>query len=216
MNKHYIPSLTNHAGLGLTIQDWLSVDITMVACDLASVLVRPGISVLSQFDNLSCFWNWPGKIVLNFAAVTMNSKGFFEIRSPDSGEKLMFTDQELINIVKVLGPDYLLFTPALLPILSKHFDNYLHDFQENNQPSEDALKGVVYTKDGYFFILDPQNEKKVAPLDDTCQCPACNNQMTCAYFFHLYRHVPLLSQRWLIMHNQWMKHHGPERFIDQR
>ena len=72
---------------------------------------------------------------------------------------------------------------------------------ESNQPAEQALQGNVYRSDGSISILDKAFELDFNRLAADCNCPVCEQALTCAYFHHLYQQTPLLAQRFLIQHN---------------
>ncbi len=189
MNTNYIPNLTSPAGQVLTIADWTAAGVTIASCDLSALLVKPGILILKQLNNLKQYWHWPGQLLLNTSDLSPNHSGMIQIRSAFDGRKLNFTQEEISDLIKQLKPDCL---PA---------------FKINNQPAEDALKGKIYTENKHAFsIQDNCYNQDFSLLDSTCECPACQAQLTRAYFHHLDTQTPLLCHRWLIMHNQWMTH----------
>ncbi|MDX2346037.1 MAG: hypothetical protein QNK11_04115 [Legionella sp.] len=195
MNKNYMPSLTHPSGQVLTAADWTAAGVHTASCDLAALLVKPGIKFLKNLDNIKQYWNWPDKLLLNTAGLLPNKSGMIQIRSAFDGRKLNFTVEEITALIQQLKPDS---------------DN---SFKVNNAPSEDALNGVVYTSApadkprGVGSIQDISNTQNFSVLDQNCGCPACKADLTRAYFHHLYVHTPLLCHRWLVMHNQWMTHH---------
>ncbi|MCH9756210.1 MAG: hypothetical protein K0U37_03320 [Gammaproteobacteria bacterium] len=196
MNTHYIPSLTCAAGQVLTVADWASVGVNIASCDLASLLIKPGLKTLEQLNHLKAYWDWPGELLLDLSSLSFDSFDKCSIRSPFDGRTICFTKEAILNLVEHLNPDY----------KSLSFQNNTHTLRMNNKPSEDALKGFIYTKNTTFSICDETQAKHFEVLDSSCACSACKAGFTRAYFHHLYLHTPLLCHRWLIMHNQWMIH----------
>jgi queuine/archaeosine tRNA-ribosyltransferase len=194
MNTDFIPNLTHASGQVLTIADWTAAGVHIATCDLSALLVKPGIKCLNDLNNLKQYWDWPGQLLLNRSDLTPNKTGMIQIRSAFDGRILKFTEEEISALIQHLKPDYL--APD--------------DFKENNAPSEDALKGVIYTskntENNTFSIQDKKNTLDFSVLDENCACPGCKAKLTRAYFHHLYAHTPLLCHRWLIIHNQWMTH----------
>ncbi len=203
MNTDYIPSLTHPSGQVLTIENWLAARVDIVSCDLAALLLKPGVDVLKNLKNLKQYWSWPGKILLNLSNLSLNAKKQCRIRSVFDGRILSFSKAEIIMLVTALKPDYI--------TASKDFEELegkAHALKENNQPAEDALEGIIYTKTAQFFLRDKQYEKAFISLEERCKCSTCKAGLTRAYLHHLYQHTPLLCQRFLVMHNLWVIH-GP-------
>ncbi|MDF1677361.1 MAG: hypothetical protein P1U32_01540 [Legionellaceae bacterium] len=207
MNILYIPSLTHPSGQVLTTADWTAAHVDIVAVELASLLIRPGIEYLKQLKDLKAYWHWHGKMLLNLTSLTANKKGIFQVRSPFDGQILCFEKLTLLQLVETLKPDYITFSSDLMPTDEVLLQKKAHDLHENNAPSEDALNGIIYTSDEPFNLQDKAYTNDFSVLDATCACPACKEKLTRAYFQHLYQHTPLLCHRWLIMHNQWLTHH---------
>ncbi len=192
MNTDYIPNLTHPSGQVLTTADWTAAGVNIATCDLSALLIKPGIKYLSQLKNLKQYWHWPGQLLLNTSDLLRNKAGMIQIRSLFDGRILKFTEEEIAALIQHLKSD----------------DIAEDNFKENNAPSEDALKGVIYTSENTTFsIQDKKNELDFLMLDQNCACPACQAKLTRAYFHHLYVHTPLLCHRWLIIHNQWITHH---------
>lgn len=82
------------------------------------------------------------------------------------------------------------------------------DFQNNgislietDAPSQEAMLGRVYSREGTLDLTEPKTEMQFATIDAECVCPTCSQQLTRAYLHHLFAHTPLLCQRFLIQHN---------------
>ncbi|MCH9717512.1 MAG: hypothetical protein K0U24_00200 [Gammaproteobacteria bacterium] len=209
MNTDYLPNLTDPAGQVLTTADWAETGVHIASCDLAALLVKPGITTLSKLSTLKHYWSWPGEILLNLSSLPLNKQGVFQVHSTFDGRTLRFTQEDILKLIEQLKPDYLTCSDEFKPLISKHFQNYQHDLKVNNQPSEDALNGIIYTHNNIRFNIQKDTcTNDFWVLGSSCKCPACAAELTRAYFHHLYVHTPLLCQRWLIMHNQWITHHS--------
>lgn len=71
---------------------------------------------------------------------------------------------------------------------------------ESDKPSEDAYKGLVYSRDGVINLGESKNHT-FDVIESSCKCPTCQQKLTSAYLHHLYMNTPLLCQRFLIQHN---------------
>jgi queuine tRNA-ribosyltransferase len=205
----FIPSLTHEAGAVLTVSDWVSIDVKLASCDLSDLLLKPGIAVLKQLDCLKTYWDWPGELVLNALSLPNHSSGQCVIRSKYDGSILRFTYEEILALIRHLNPDYVALPAYLLSLTTQKFPDILEkciEYSECDKPGQDALKGLMYTSSDQrtFLITDKKYAMDFSVMDDACACPACADGFTRAYFHHLYAHTPLLCQRWLVMHNQWM------------
>ena len=210
----FIPSLTGEAGAVLTVSDWVSIDVKRASCDLSDLLVKPGMAVLKQLEDLKSYWDWPGELVLNVLSLPKNSSGQCVIRSKYDGRILRFTYEEILSLMQQLKPDHVALPAYLLPLATQAYPDVIqkqveHDqavFSHGDKPGQDALKGLMYTsnKASTFLITDKQYAMDFSVMDEQCACPACEDGFTRAYFHHLYTHTPLLCQRWLVMHNQWL------------
>lgn len=215
----FIPSLTSEAGGALTVSDWLSIEVTRASCDLSNLLVKPGMAVLKQLDNLKAYWDWPGELVLNALLLPTNTSGQCVIRSHYDGRILRFTHTEILELIRQLNADYIALPSYFLPLVTQEFPEMLSKLVENDEefyrngdkPGQDALQGIMYTscEKEHDCITDKTHALSFVPIDEQCACPACADGFTRAYFYHLYVHTPLLCQRWLVMHNQWMMRHMP-------
>lgn len=206
MNTDYIPSLTDTAGQVLTVADWTATGVHIASCNLACLLVKPGITTLKALNHLKQYWDWPGKLLLNLSSIPQNIQGQCSIRSRFDGRILNFSQEEILNLVEHLNPDYVTLPAYLDAFSGERFQNQKHNLHDNNKPAEDALNGLIYTTENPLSICDDSNTKDFSILDNTCQCSGCEAGFTRAYFHHLYQHTPLLCHRWLIMHNLWMTH----------
>ncbi|MDF1827538.1 MAG: hypothetical protein P1U39_04605 [Legionellaceae bacterium] len=211
----FVPSLTDEAGSVLTVADWLSVDVTLAACELEALLLKPGLAVLQQLDNLKAYWDWPGELVLNALLIANHAKEQCVIRSKYDGQILRFTYDEILVLIQHLNPEHVALPAYLLPLAKQAYPDIYskcvaYDLEHANKPGQDALQGLIYASgdEREYFITDIKYAMDFSVLDKACTCPACSDGFTRAYFHHLYVHTPLLCQRWLVMHNIWMAHYA--------
>jgi queuine tRNA-ribosyltransferase len=211
----YVPSLTSQAGRTITVADWGLTGVNLVSCEFGELLVKPGFDVLNQLESLKHYWDWRGEIILNLASLVTNASGQCVVRSIYDGRTLSFSPKNLLVLVRKLNPDYVVLPAWLLPLVSEDYPDLVlkqlsqregEVIYETNKPAEDALAGVLYTKQSerQLRLTDEKHALCFSVMDETCQCPACQDGYTRAYFYHLYVHTPLLCYRWLVMHNQWM------------
>lgn len=69
-------------------------------------------------------------------------------------------------------------------------------------PSRSGRTGQVFTSHGVLNIRNARYADDHAPLDATCDCPACRNY-TRGYLHHLFRSGEILSSMLLTKHNIW-------------
>lgn len=74
---------------------------------------------------------------------------------------------------------------------------------ESDAPAKDALNGVVYVGTEHLPILSPRFQHQHEVISTHCLCEGCHQQLTYAYFHHLYQHTPGLCHRFLIQHNAY-------------
>lgn len=67
-------------------------------------------------------------------------------------------------------------------------------------PSRNARHGQLFTKKGIININNAKYERDDSPIDDTCDCPACQNYSR-AYLRHLFKSSEILGMRLAVIHN---------------
>ncbi|MDQ3657046.1 MAG: tRNA guanosine(34) transglycosylase Tgt [Chloroflexota bacterium] len=67
-------------------------------------------------------------------------------------------------------------------------------------PTRTARNGGLYTPDGRVTITNAAFKHRHAPVDETCDCPACT-RFTAAYIHHLFRAGEVFGLRLASMHN---------------
>jgi len=67
-------------------------------------------------------------------------------------------------------------------------------------PSRNARHGHLFTWGGVINLNNKKHERDDRPIDDACDCPACQNYSR-AYLRHLKRVGEMLSHRLCVMHN---------------
>ena len=205
VRSELMPVLTA-SGSAMTVDNWTAIGVKSAVLYLSSLLMKPGIDVLSCCDNLHTYVGWSGYLVLNASDLLKNKSGFFVVRSVYDGRVSHYTDKALILLINSLKPDAVILPPALssdaLALLSDAI-NLSVDTSESDKPAKDALNGLVYDKHAIFSITAEDMAMSFEPLSKDCGCPPCALGLTRAYFHHLYVHTPLLCYRFLIQHNHY-------------
>ncbi len=67
-------------------------------------------------------------------------------------------------------------------------------------PSRNARHGRIFTWNGSLNILNAKYERDTSPLDETCNCPTCQN-FSRAYLRHLFKSGEMLAMRLCVLHN---------------
>jgi queuine tRNA-ribosyltransferase len=215
--KLFVPILTTQAGSCLTMQNWQQAGVNALACELDSLIVKPGISVLKTFTNLRSYLAWPGTIFLYVNLQVSGPHATYLIRSPYDGQKIQLMQAELFALIMHLQPDYVVFSVDMYSV-AEMFMQYAAVFPTpvnqailhamSNKPADDAFHGLIYSHDEVFSLLAPASQYSFVPLDRCCSCAICSAGYTRAYLHHLLQHTPLLARRLLILHNIYFVAHA--------
>ena len=74
------------------------------------------------------------------------------------------------------------------------------DFFDCVLPARNGRHAHVYTNEGKLNLLNARFELDDAPIDATCDCPACR-RYTRAYIRHLFKAKEMLAMRLCVLHN---------------
>ncbi len=74
------------------------------------------------------------------------------------------------------------------------------DFFDCVYPSRNGRHGHVYTNQGKRNLFNQKYEKDMRPIEEGCQCPACQNYSR-AYIRHLLKAKEMLGMRLCVLHN---------------
>ncbi|MCR4658178.1 MAG: tRNA guanosine(34) transglycosylase Tgt [Lachnospiraceae bacterium] len=74
------------------------------------------------------------------------------------------------------------------------------DFFDCVYPSRNGRHGHAYTAHGKLNLLNARYEKDLRPLEEGCNCPACQHYSR-AYIRHLLKAKEMLGMRLLVLHN---------------
>ncbi len=74
------------------------------------------------------------------------------------------------------------------------------DFFDCVYPSRNGRHGHVYTNQGKLNLFNQKYEKDMRPIEEGCQCPACQTYSR-AYIRHLLKAKEMLGMRLCVLHN---------------
>ena len=77
-------------------------------------------------------------------------------------------------------------------------------------PSRNARHGHVFTWSGIRNLMNAKYERDAAPIDETCDCPACRRHSR-AYIRHLLKANEMLAMRLTVAHNLYFYNRLMER-----
>ena len=80
------------------------------------------------------------------------------------------------------------------------------DFFDCVIASRNARHAFIFTKHGTMNLLNQKYETDTAPIDSTCDCPACRNYSR-AYIRHLFKAKEMLGMRLCVLHNLYFYNH---------
>lgn len=69
-------------------------------------------------------------------------------------------------------------------------------------PSRNARHGQLFTHSGIININNEKYKKDLLPIEEGCECPACQNHSR-AYIRHLLKAGEMLGMRLCVIHNLW-------------
>lgn len=179
-----VPIITTLEGGALTMANWEELGITHLAVDLYSLLMKPGLEVLTLIPDLKTYLGWKGELIVSTKKLKVKD-GNVDITSIYDGHKFIISWEEIANLLA--GWD---INESGCPP-----DNL------TNAPAADAVKGLVYVGKSIIDLHDIAEERPFNVIDDVCPCPTCQANLTTKYLDYLLTSTPLLAQRYLIQHN---------------
>ncbi|NLJ97050.1 MAG: tRNA guanosine(34) transglycosylase Tgt [Clostridiales bacterium] len=80
------------------------------------------------------------------------------------------------------------------------------DFFDCVYPSRNGRHGHAYTRHGKMNLLNAKYELDDRPIEEGCECPACQKYSR-AYIRHLLKAKEMLGMRFLVLHNLYFYNH---------
>jgi len=80
------------------------------------------------------------------------------------------------------------------------------DFFDCVMPSRNARHCNLFTSEGVMNLKNEKFERDLRPIDENCQCPACQNYSR-AYIRHLFKAKEMLAMRLCVLHNLYFYNH---------
>ena len=87
------------------------------------------------------------------------------------------------------------------------------DFFDCVYPSRNGRHGHVYTNHGKLNLFNAKYELDPSPIEEGCQCPACQHYSR-AYIRHLLKAKEMLGMRLCVLHNLYFYNHMMEEIRD--
>ena len=87
------------------------------------------------------------------------------------------------------------------------------DFFDCVYPSRNGRHGHVYTNDGKLNLFNAKFELDERPIEEGCQCPACQ-MYSRAYIRHLLKAKEMLGMRLCVLHNLYFYNNMMEEIRD--
>ena len=116
----------------------------------------------------------------------------------ESHEEMYYILEETVPYLPVNKPTYLMGvgTPAnILEGVERGID-----FFDCVYPTRNGRHGHVYTNQGKINLFNAKYEKDMSPIEEGCQCPACQKYSR-AYIRHLLKAKEMLGMRLCVLHN---------------
>lgn len=116
----------------------------------------------------------------------------------ETHEEMYYVLEETVPYLPVDKPTYLMGvgTPAnILEGVERGID-----FFDCVYPTRNGRHGHLYTNQGKINLFNAQYEKDTRPIEEGCQCPACQHYSR-AYIRHLLKAKEMLGMRLCVLHN---------------
>lgn len=116
----------------------------------------------------------------------------------ETHEEMYFILEETVPYLPVNKPTYLMGvgTPAnILEGVERGID-----FFDCVYPTRNGRHGHVYTNGGKLNLFNARYEKDMRPIEEGCDCPACQKYSR-AYLRHLLKAKEMLGMRLCVLHN---------------
>ena len=116
----------------------------------------------------------------------------------ETHEEMYYVLDETVPYLPVDKPTYLMGvgTPAnILEGVERGVD-----FFDCVYPTRNGRHGHVYTNQGKLNLFNAKYEKDMRPIEEGCQCPACQKYSR-AYIRHLLKAKEMLGMRLCVLHN---------------
>lgn len=183
----FIPIVNLNNKQILTLQNYLTLGIDTIAYSLEALLIKPGFNILIKQKSLKSFVSWPHKILL-MSNVYQPEKPL-SIKSPFDGSTITYSTAEIEELLLTLKPDI------------NEINNKNIKFNISDKPITLAQDGKFIYSQSICDISATEYKWQFEPLTKECACPTCKLNLTKAYLHHLWFEVPLLTMRYLAMHN---------------
>lgn len=159
LKSRFIPVLTTEAGRCLTVDNWQEVGINIAAYDLTSLLMKPGIELLTTLPNLAIYTGWLKDIVLNAVMPEIDQDGEYPLRSEYDGSRTRYTPEDLLALIARLKPQLVLLPEGMHSGWQSLPNSILPFFSTDDLPKHtDRMHGVyfIYSSNTPFSTLVEQ------------------------------------------------------------
>ena len=142
--SRFIPVLTTEAGRCLTVENWQEAGINMAEFDLTSLLMKPGMELLSALPNLATYTGWTGSVVLNATMPKIDKEGGFTLRSEYDGSRKRYTLDDILRLVAQLKPQRVLLPEGVNDAWQSLPEYIMPFFAPNDLPKQANRSYGVY------------------------------------------------------------------------
>ena len=170
----WIPVLNSKAGGCMTSASFREAGIGILSLHLTSLLMKPGYDFLKALPSFRDFFGWEGRIVLNATLPYFPVEDVYRLQSSFDGQRMCYTKDELVALIKHLRPDVLILPEGALQknpmLLSELPDSIALFFPTSDLPKavESKNYGVYLTADDSASSLSTVNERLLCFLTHPC------------------------------------------------
>lgn len=113
IDKYIQQYLATPASSCLTNQELASIDVSNLALNLHSLLIKPGYEFLRNLTDLHTYFAWSKGLILNCCDLSVSNSGKFHITSEVNGSKCVLTTQQIAELIRHLQADLVLLPSGI-------------------------------------------------------------------------------------------------------
>lgn len=160
-----IPVLSSQAGCCITAENWQAVGVNVAAYYLSALLMKPGYASLKTLPDLATYVGWSETLVLNASMPPVDAQGRYTLRSPYDGSRCHYTLDELIELIIVLRPEYVILPQGVSQYGNKAWQSLpdtivpFFPLADRPAPSDQRAYGLYFYYDEQTLSLDGLKEQ---------------------------------------------------------
>lgn len=145
-----VPIVTSTAGSCLSMANWQEAGINTLSFSLESLLIKPGLDLLLELEDLKAYLAWPGTVIINASQLPSPKAGVYTLVSPYDGSKIRITASEVAHLIRHLRPDAVVWPKNMLREQAKIGSDWDQDIIPYFH-LQDVSRGSINIQHGVYF-----------------------------------------------------------------